>query len=257
MQERELIARIERRAYRAWPAAEVYLCDGWRLRYTHGVTHRANSVWPNEVHGYLSLEQKLRVVETFYRERARPAIFHMCSAAEPGQLDAALHLRGYTRGRDTDVQIASITHVLARAGAGEVPVTVGAECDDRWLTAYRRMEHIDSTSALRRGDIMRSIEPAATYAIAWNGAAPCAVGSAVADDGWVGVFNMTTATHYRRQGAGRSVVRALLDWARHEGATNVYLQVMQDNAPALALYHRLGFRTLYSYHYRTHAANSR
>jgi ribosomal protein S18 acetylase RimI-like enzyme len=30
----------------------------------------------------------------------------------------------------------------------------------------------------------------------------------------------------------------------------MYLQVMHNNAPALALYRRAGFEPLYSYHYR-------
>jgi len=65
---------------------------------------------------------------------------------------------------------------------------------------------------------------------------------------------MATAAVYRRQGAARAVVRALAEWASEGGAHRVYLQVMRDNTAAWALYHRLGFQTLYGYHYRSRAA---
>jgi ribosomal protein S18 acetylase RimI-like enzyme len=42
---------------------------------------------------------------------------------------------------------------------------------------------------------------------------------------------------------------ALLEWGAERGATTAYLQVLGDNAPALALYERLGFVTHHAYRY--------
>ena len=247
----DVIQQIERLAFRAWPAVEVQECDGWCLRSTHGVTHRANSVWPNGAGGTLSLQEKLEAAEAFYTERARPAIFQLCPASQPALLDDVLERRGYTRGRDTAVQVAALTDVLDRTAGGEMAVTLENACDDRWLTVYGETEAVEPTDLLRRAEIMRRIEPAATYAVAWSGAIPCAVGSAVCEDGWVGVFNMATAAAYRRQGVARTVLHALATWAHELGASGAYLQVMRDNAPAWELYRHLGFTTLYGYHYRS------
>lgn len=256
LERREAIARIERLAYRAWPAAEVQECDGWRLRFTHGVTHRANSVWPNGAGDALSLGEKIAAAQEFYTARNLPAIFQLCPAAEPARLDAVLEGRGYTRGRETAVQIASVVGVLATLEAGVFPVTVGSALDDPWLALYRETEGVEREDALQRAGIMRRIEPAVAYATAWSGRTPCAVGSAVCEDGWVGLFNLATSVPYRRQGAARAVLRAVLEWGRERGGSNVYLQVMHENTPALALYRQLGFSTLYGYHYRTGPAHN-
>jgi ribosomal protein S18 acetylase RimI-like enzyme len=42
---------------------------------------------------------------------------------------------------------------------------------------------------------------------------------------------------------------ALVGWGAERGATTAYLQVLADNAPALALYDRLGFATHHAYRY--------
>ena len=71
--------------------------------------------------------------EAFYEARERPAIFQICPAAEPPQLDAVVDGRGYTQGRETAVQVAPTAGVLARVAGGEFLVTLGETCDDRCL----------------------------------------------------------------------------------------------------------------------------
>jgi ribosomal protein S18 acetylase RimI-like enzyme len=46
------------------------------------------------------------------------------------------------------------------------------------------------------------------------------------------------------------VLAALARWARARGAERLYLQVERENAVALRLYARAGFRERYRYHYR-------
>ena len=46
----------------------------------------------------------------------------------------------------------------------------------------------------------------------------------------------------RRQGLGAGLLRALLAWAAQNGARHFSLEVRAGNAPALALYQRLGLR---------------
>lgn len=76
-------------------------------------------------------------------------------------------------------------------------------------------------------------------------------GRAALDGDWLGLHGLATAPPYRRRGWGRLVLAELVDWAAVQGATTAWLHVETDNAPALALYEGLGFRTHHSCRYLT------
>lgn len=79
---------------------------------------------------------------------------------------------------------------------------------------------------------------------------PAAVGMGVLERGQLGMFNMATHPDMRRRGAASSVIHALACWAEQRGAKTLYLQVAAGNTAAQTLYSKLGFETLYAYHYR-------
>ena len=89
------------------------------------------------------------------------------------------------------------------------------------------------------------------YASVSTPAGVVAVGRAVADTGWAGVFGMATLPAARGRGAGRQVLAALARWAADQRAERMYLQVEPDNRAAWRLYERAGFTELCRYHYRT------
>ena len=89
------------------------------------------------------------------------------------------------------------------------------------------------------------VQRPSAYASAMIGNGVVAVGRAVADDGWTGVFGMATLPHARGKGAARSVLAALADWVGAHDADRMYLR------PALRLYQRTGFDEVCGYHYRT------
>jgi RimJ/RimL family protein N-acetyltransferase len=55
-------------------------------------------------------------------------------------------------------------------------------------------------------------------------------------------LGMMVLEGHRGQGIGRALLEACIDWARGAGAHKVILQVWPHNAPAIALYERLGFQ---------------
>lgn len=234
---------------RAWPPAVVEDLDGWRLRYDHGVTQRANSVWPNEDRGRLSLEERLRAVGAFYRRRELPALYQISPPCLPSDLDAVLAGKGYRTIAPTSVQTALIDTVLTGTDRTEHVVSIDS-FHDEWFEAYCEGASRDAYDATARRGILQRIVPATGYATLSSEGRPVAVGLGVAEAGWVGVFCMATLSAFRRQGAGAAVLRSLAEWGRQQGAEQVYLQVTEANLGARPLYARAGFETLYTYHYR-------
>lgn len=57
----------------------------------------------------------------------------------------------------------------------------------------------------------------------------------------VQLLNVAVAMGARRRGIGRALVLDMLAYARERGAVRVLLEVRSSNAPAIALYERLGF----------------
>jgi GNAT superfamily N-acetyltransferase len=76
-----------------------------------------------------------------------------------------------------------------------------------------------------------------------------ASGVAAVEGDWAGFRSIEVAADRRREGLGLAVMSALVGWAAEQGATTAYLQVLGDNAPALALYERLGFVEHHRYRY--------
>ncbi len=82
-------------------------------------------------------------------------------------------------------------------------------------------------------------------------------GEAAFDRDWLGIHNLWVDPEHRRTGLARTVLSELLEWGAEQGALTVWLHVETDNAPALALYESIGFRTHHSMRYLVPAGTSR
>jgi len=241
-----LLLQLEEIAFAAWPAEDVECADGWRLRWTQGVTRRANSVWPNEVTGDAPLSDRIARAEAFYAERGAATTFQISPAARPGRLDAELAARGYR----VDAPV-SIQTTRAETSIVEHPhdVRVESRCAEEWFDVSARQGRFASMAHVYRA-LLERIGPRALYAWARIAGDPVGVGLGVVDGGWLGIFSMLTLPAHRKKGVGRAILSTLASAGLERGAPNVYLQVERDNVAALALYAQAGFRHCYGYHYR-------
>jgi GNAT superfamily N-acetyltransferase len=229
------VAGLEAVGADLWVAPEVEELDGWRLRFAHGMTGRANSVLPNA--GTLSLEEKIGRVEAWYAERGLPARYQITAAAQDGLLEA-LELRGYARaGVPTSVEIATLP-VTEPAD-----VRLAAAPDAQWIELWagsRSFERLDTARALLTGSPGES-----TFARIGD----VAVGRAVALGEWLGITSMATLPEARRRGHARAIVHSLIEWGRARGCVRGVLQVETTNVAARALYADFGFGPHHEYCY--------
>jgi GNAT superfamily N-acetyltransferase len=230
---------LEAVAYDFWRAPEIAEVDGWRLRFAHGITGRANSVWPNGS-GTLSLDEKIDGAEEWYRARGVPVLFQLTDAARPEGLEAALIARGYEQGSGpVSVEVARLEDVLERT-SGEAEVS--GQLDDAWLKLWA------GSRSFENHGVARAILTSGDAAFASVGGV--AVGRGVAVGEWLGITSMATLPEARRQGRGRAIVHALARWAERRGCTHAMVQVEAANAPARNLYARAGFVLQHEYRYR-------
>jgi ribosomal protein S18 acetylase RimI-like enzyme len=128
--------------------------------------------------------------------------------------------------------------------------TLGGALEEAWQQPFTRMERMPPAHRQTFRRILAAIPvPHVAGRIDEGGATVCC-GRAVAEDDLVGLFDLVTDPAQRGRGLARRLIAHLLAWGQAQGARGAYLQVEVQNAPALRLYDRLGFRELYRYWYR-------
>ena len=166
--------------------------------------------------------------------------------------DAAFDAAGWTREDDNLV----LTAALADLPDPQVDVHLAPAPDDAWLTGYRyRGTPLPPVASA----VMVNADDPVFASVRFDPApAPlAAVARGVVVDGWLCVTAVTVDERYRRRGLATAVMAGLGAWARERGGHSCLLQVAGGNAPALALYERLGFTEHHRYHYRLGAEPGR
>lgn len=240
-----LAQSLQERAARAVPAAYQENAGGWWLRHADGSAWWTGSVLP---HAAGDLTGRVAGAEAFYARHGAPARFQITPGACPAALDSVLAARGYREGTPVSLRTAALTGLPYGAAA-----RVDEQPTDEWFATWCA---VNGGSAADR-EVLRRVRLPGAYVTVRAGPDVIAVGRAVAEDGWAGIFGMATVPSARGRGAGTRVLAALAGWARRHGAEHMYLQVEFDNTAALRLYERAGFVEVCRYHYRTAPTGTR
>jgi len=244
--EPDLVCRLEAHALEAWPATVTERIDGgWVLRATPGLDRgRSNhALTPCRPLSVGEIPGALAEVEAFARRHR----IHAGIQVSPLSLHDVLQSELDRRGWETRWPVL----VLAAARSAEVWSDAGStrsleradHATPAWLAAWAHCEPGRDVEAHAR-TVFPLLAGRATFArLEGDGA----VGIAVEHDDLVGLFCLAVDPSRRRSGLGTRLVRALLAGS---GASVAYLQVEERNAPAVALYGRLGFGEAYRYCHR-------
>lgn len=240
------VADLERISSAGWPALEVERLGEWVLRAAGGFTGRANSVLPLGVPGR-PLDDAVTYVAGWYAARGLVPRFQVPLPLRE-DLDVALEHRGWTAFDPVRVLVADLDTVLLgtpRSPWLPEPVVASAPTD-AWLAAYHYREQ--ELPPVAREVMSGGRDP--LFVSLADDEGVLAVARGAVDEGWLGVTAVEVAPRARRRGVAISLMHDLLVAGRAHGAQLTYLQVAEENAPARALYARLGYRDHHGYRYR-------
>ena len=236
-------------AERGWPPFETERMGDWVLRWSDGVTGRANSVRVAGSPG-LPLAEALTQVEHWYAERGGPPLLQVPT---PSADDAALEAAGWVVARRTVLRTGSTQDLLSAAGR---PLPDGLGIERMAEPSAELLELVDpglDTVALTRiltGPAERVFVEARAADGALLGTGRASATSA-ASGRWVGVTSIATAPPARRSGVATLVMAELARWAQERDCPRTYLQSLGSNAPAAQLYEGLGMAVHHAYVYRS------
>jgi len=237
---------VEETCLNAWPALRQVLLDGWVLRFSEGLTRRANSAnplrGPRETEGGL-----IAACEALYQRRQLPTIFRLPSIIDP-DLDERLDELGYGREGESCVRYGELTGLEA---ASDPDVQILSRPSREWFAAMTALQNHGAEQRRTYRRIVGAIAvPAAFAALALEGEFVALAYGAI-HDRFLCYESVITDPRRQRRGYARRVIASLAAWAREQGVEGACLQVEAHNAAALALYDVVGLRTeLYRYHYR-------
>jgi ribosomal protein S18 acetylase RimI-like enzyme len=238
--------RVEETCLNAWPALRQVFLDGWVLRFSDGLTRRANSANPLRA-DYHRADALIPACEALYRRQLLPTIFRSPSIIDP-DLDERLDALGYGCEGESCILYGDIDAV---ASARDPEVQLSAHPTPEWFRAMAALQnHTIEQSDIYRRIVGAIVIRAAFAALAIDGEF-VALAYGAHHNGLLCYESVITDSRRQRHGYARRVIATLAAWAKDEGAWGACLQVEAGNAPALALYDAIGLKTrLYRYHYR-------
>ena len=244
MNDLALVQACEERLINAWPGFQSVLMGDWVLRFAQGYSGRANSACAIRAGSTMSQAELAHAVRLYHQAGLTPCM-RLTPLVLP-ELVARLDAAGWQMEDPS-------TGMIADGAAQSMPLPSGLLIEQKpsraWLEgACRWQEGRKRNPDLLAGIVGNICIPAAFATLQIEGAG-VAYAMAALDRGMAEIGAVIVDPARRGQGFGRDIMRALMGWARQNGAHHVFLQVASENAAAKALYASLGFREVYDARY--------
>ena len=220
-----------------WPPAKSWTSGAWTLRDGAGGGKRVSAATALRDATMDDIAQ----AEGAMREMGQTPLF-MIREGE-GALDAQLAARGYDL---IDEVMLYAAPVEALTDLAIPPVT----CFSIW-EPLAIMKEIWAQGGIgpARLDVMERAAVKTGILSRWN-EKPAGVAFAAIHGTTAMVHAVEVLPHQRRMGVAEWMMRAAAFWAAENGATHISVLCVTANIPANALYTKLGFTAVGTYHYR-------
>lgn len=237
----------------ALPAEHYFFLNGWILRFTKGVTYRANSIFPvNYIGNKHSLESDIERVEVAYRSYNLPTIFTMHEYFKPKNLDEMLRNRGYIKQDATNALLMQVNNLDLKEINNEINYELFNNRIDEFSSLLAKNTKRDEYQQEIIKEITSRINiPEKCFVIAKLEGRTIGTLMGVLDpQGFVYISDVLVVPEFRRQRIATSMFKTIIkEWAIPNGAKDIWLQVELENNNAMKLYHNLGMKKVYSYYY--------
>ena len=237
------IESIERATLAAVSPEAVEEFQGWLLPFDSGTVSRAHSAVPLR---HMPADERLvDQVEARYRARGLRTVFRLANEACFDGLRQELARRGYQPGKPVLVQVATVEDM--RAASAAAPAETADAPDAAWAALFlaEGFDPVDGASRVKALSRARD----SVYASVRENGKTVAAGAGAFSHGWSSVHGMRTDQACRGRGLAGRVLAGIAGVAEQRGIARAFLQVEDVNAPALALYRRAGFASVWSYDY--------
>lgn len=237
------IETIERATVAAVSPEAIEEFHGWLLAFDHGTVNRAHCAVPLS---HVPVESAIvDKIEVRYRARGLRTLFRLANEPCFDSLRQELAQRNYQRGKPVLVQVASVQAM--RDVCAATPAETADVPDAQWAALFLAAGFDPVDGASRVNALSRARD--SVFASVRENGKTVAAGAGAFSHGWSSVHGMRTDQAFRGQGLAGRVLAGIADVAIQRGVERVFLQVEDINAPALALYRRAGFETVWSYDY--------
>lgn len=238
---------LEEYSLNAWPALRSFIYDGWLLRFADGFTKRSNSISPIYVGESKKIRDKIKYCESIYTSMNLDTIFKISPFVTSRKIDRILAELHYDLVEPSSVKILNLSRI-------EVPhnenVKLYTEITDEWSHNLAEFNNLSETTIHIAKQILSKSFLKKGFFTLYEGAIPVACGIGIIEQNYVGLYDIITDRPYRFKGYGKQLILNILKWAKENGATDSYLQVVKSNEIANQLYEMLGYRDAYTYWYR-------
>jgi GNAT superfamily N-acetyltransferase len=218
---------------------------GWLLRFSDGLSRRANSASPvREPEG--DFDVTIAAAEALYRARSLPTIFRIPAFIDPAP-ERRLGRLGYAPEGATSARWGDITDLPKDESA---EVTLAPRPSPEWLAAIAALQRQTSEQIGVYARILGLIEAPAMFVSVECEGRIVAVAYGAIHDRLLSYNSVGTHPDHRGRGHARRILSALAGWAKRNGAEGACLPVEAGNSGGKALYDSFGLtRELYRYQY--------